>query len=261
MMIGVQLFGCMKLYNEDPEGLLAKLAQAGFTQAEPCIFFGEAPQEIPFAWKASDLALHKGRLDRYGLSLSSCHAFAADLDAALPQMIEAAEQFGIRQYVIGFRGEVNKENLTSFRDQCVRISDALAAHQVELWLHNGSADLVGEKIDGVSAALWLLQACGGKLGMQVDTGWVVCAGVDLQAFMTAAAPYIRSVHHKDLREIPADGHSFTNVAVGKGVVDSAFAADFGRAHNLGQIVDQDNSAGDMLQDLAESAAFLQQREA
>ena len=259
MEIGVQLFGCMGLYNADPEAFLASIAKAGFTQAEPCVSFGEMPGLEQFAWKAEEIRFHTARLKKYGLSLSSCHVFAKDLLAALPEMIETAAAAGIRQYVIGFHGPVNKENLLAFKETCIRLSDALSAHGIGLWLHNGSAEIVSTLIDGVPAAQWLLEACGGKLGMQVDTGWVVYGGADLRGFMESIAPYVRSVHHKDLREIPPAGQMFVNTAIGDGIVDSAYASAFALEHHLGQIVDQDNSAGDMLADLTRSAAFLQRQ--
>lgn len=258
MNIGIQLFGCMEIYSQNPEAFLAKLAQAGFSQIEPCISFGEIPGGEKFTWKASEVAAYTRLASKYNLSLSSCHVFAKDLKAVLPEMLETAQENGIKQYVVGFHGKVNRENLAAFRDTCVRVSDTLSAHDIELWLHNGSAEIVGTQIDGVSAAQWLLKACDGMLGMQVDTGWVVCSGTDLRKFMTETAPYIRSIHHKDLLSIPANGVPFINTAIGDGIVDSAFACTFALEHQIGQIVDQDNSAEDILTDLKKSVAYLKQ---
>ena len=169
MEIGVQLFGCMGLYNQDPEAFLGSIAKAGFTQAEPCVSFGQMPDLEQFAWKAEEIGLHTARLQKYGLSLSSCHVFAKDLPAALPAMIKTAAAAGIRQYVIGFHGPVNRESLLAFKETCMQLSDALSTHGIELWLHNGSAEIVSTLVDGVPAAQWLLEACGGRLQIHGDS--------------------------------------------------------------------------------------------
>ena len=63
MKFGIQLFGSMKIFNEDPEGFLRFLADQGYSEIEPCVSFGPDPmEEIP-----TDERLRAGRADDIGL--------------------------------------------------------------------------------------------------------------------------------------------------------------------------------------------------
>ena len=123
---------------------------------------------------------------------------------------------------------------------------------LELWLHNNAQE-IADKLNGISAYEYILRACGGKLGAQVDTGWVACGGEDVAAFLERNADYVRSIHHKD---VVALSDKPDNVALGQGVVDPRIAFDFAVRNGLGQIVDQDNTLGSLTDDLRVSADFL-----
>ena len=60
MKLGVQLFGCMKYFNADPEGFLTQLKERGYDVVEPCVSFGDAA--IPFAWHAGSIDAHVERV-------------------------------------------------------------------------------------------------------------------------------------------------------------------------------------------------------
>ena len=250
MKLGVQLFGAMKLYNEDPEAFLREVSAAGYDYVEPCTGFGGLT--IPFAWSFADLPAHIERVKAFGLTVDSCHVFAENFADAVPKMLEAAEKFGFRRFVVGWRGKAERAALDEFAARCIRTADALASHGLQLWLHNNAQE-IADKLDGISAYEYILRACGGKLGAQVDTGWVACGGEDVAAFLERNADYVRSIHHKD---VVALSDKPDNVALGQGVVDPRIAFDFAVRNGLGQIVDQDNTLGSLTDDLRVSADFL-----
>ncbi len=253
MRPGIQLFGCMKLYRADPDGFLERLRAAGYGVVEPCILFGDMPPE--FGWRSSDVELHAARLKRLQLELSSAHLFAADFSAIVPELIETARRVGIRQYVVGYSGPFEREAAGAFARKCKATALQLAEAGIELWLHNSWREIAA-RIDGMSAYEWILRRCDGELGAQVDTGWVVCGGEALRPFLERNRPFLRSIHHKDVAApLDADGQTL-NVPLGAGIVDTRYAFSFGQSLGLGQIVDQDHSAGDFLADLTQSARFL-----
>ena len=252
MKLGVQLFGCMKLYNEDPEGFLRAVREAGYALVEPCVCFGA---DLPFAWSSAALETHVRRAAAHGLAVDSCHVFSREFWKIVPELIEAAEKCGFKRFVVGWNGAPEREALDAFAGHCAETADALAEKGLELWLHNNAKE-IADKIDGISAYEYILRACGGRLGAQVDTGWVVCGGEPLEPFLARNEAYIRSIHHKDVRALTdAEGRT-DNVALGRGIVDCETAYAFAAARGLGQIVDQDNSLGSILDDLAASAAYL-----
>ncbi len=258
MELGLQLFGCMKLYHQDPDAFLGRVAGFGYTQVEPCILFGDAAGMNPslgsLIWKACDLPRHVALAKAHGLSLSSCHVFAADLAQAVPEMVKAAGTYGLTQFVVGYRGPFEQAALKAFAETCADVADRLAAHKLELWLHNHSTD-ISAKVGGMSAYELILHECRGKLGAQVDTGWVAFGGEDVKDFLARNESFVRSVHHKDVA-IGPDG-SAVHVRLGAGVVDTVSAWRFARTHGIGQVVDQDASDGDLMEDLDASARLLQ----
>ena len=253
MKLGVQLFGCMPLYNANPEAFLTAVKKAGYDQVEPCIGFGGL--ELPFAWKSAELALHVERAAAHGLAMDSCHVFAPAFWESVPELLDAAGRFGFKRFVVGFIGEPEREALDAFAAHCAETAAALSGRGLELWLHNNAREIAA-KIDGVSAYEYILRACNGALGAQVDTGWVACGGESVPDFLARNAGFIRSIHHKDVKALTDAQGRTDNVAVGEGIVDPRPAFDFAVTHGIGQIVDQDNSLGDILADLASAATCL-----
>ena len=253
MKLGIQLFGCMKRYNADPDAFLAQLYDCGYRVIEPCVSFGDAP--IPFAWHADQLNAHAQRAARLGLSLDSFHSFAGEFWTQADAHIAACQQAGFRRVVLGYRGPFTRAAADDFAGHCIQFADALAPYGIELWLHNSWQEIAA-KLDGISVYEHILRACGGRLGAQVDTGWVVCGGESLTDFLNRNAAYIRSIHHKDVASPLRPDNSVDNVPLGTGIVDTAAAHAFGQAHALPQLVDQDSSLGDLLSDLAQSAQYI-----
>lgn len=251
MQLGVQLFGCSALYNADPDGLYENLRSIGYSQIEPCVFFGEI--DLPFVWKSADLEKHMARAAKYGLTVSSVHAFVPDLTTALPTMIAAAKQYGFTAYVVGVRPPFDRETLAKTATEYEAAAVTLKENGIELWLHNNWAE-IDAQIDGVSVYEWMLNHCA-HLYAQVDTGWVVYGGGDLAAFFARNEKKIRAIHHKEVLG-PIKQEDFVNVPIGQGIVDAALAYRFAKEHDLPQIVDADKAEIDFIGDLKESYDYL-----
>ena len=252
-MFGVQLYGGMHLFRRDPKAFLKALKEMGYDMIEPCLLLdGEA---LPFAWDIQTLPEYVAMARDLGLSFDSCHVFAPEFWKCVPQMVKAAEIAGFRRFVLGFSGPFTEDAVSEFATHCMETADALAAHGLELWLHNNAAEIAAQ-MDGMSAYEAVLHRCGGKLGAQVDTGWVVCGGMTLKDFFERSGQYVRAVHHKDVVAVAADARDTVNTAVGQGIVPPGPAFEFARARGLVQLVDQDNSAGDLMADLAAGVACL-----
>ena len=258
MDFGVQLFGCAALFRADPAGFLRSVAEAGYRQVEPCIAFSSinlpAGMINPF-WALDELDEFVGLLKQNGLSLGSCHAFG-DLLANIEAVKKAARDYEIGQIVIGLPRENLAEQMEGFCDMAARLAAELEKIGVGLWLHNSYAE-ISEKVDGVSVYEAVLKQCGGKVGAQVDAGWVQYGGEDPVSFMERIKPYIRSVHYKDLkknyRDLPgAEIHE----CLGVGCLDVKAIFNFAKALNVPQLIDQDNSDNGMMNDLKSSAELL-----
>jgi len=253
MKYGVQMFGSHKIFNADPKGYIESIAKMGYKQLEPCMVL--AGDALPFAWNWRNIEEYVGMAKDNGLELDSVHFFAPQFWNCVPEMKKAAQIAGFKRFVLGYRGEFTKEALDEFAAHCVETADALAELGLELWIHNNAREIAAQ-VDGMSAYEYILRACGGKLGAQVDTGWVACGGRKMEDFLEDNAQYIRSIHHKDIEAVVEDLRRVVNVELGKGCVSAKNAHDFAVKHGLGQVVDQDNSAGDIMADLEGSVKYL-----
>lgn len=253
MKYGVQIYGGMEQFNRDPQAFMKALKDSGYAIIEPCLCLdGEAQ---PFMWTMDRLPVYAAMARELGLDFDSCHAFAPDFCKCVPQMVEAARIAGFRRFVLGFPGPFTAEGVADFAARCAQTANALAQHGLELWLHNVGAESAAQ-VNGMSAYEAVLHSCGGCLGAQVDTGWLVVGGVALEDFFARSGKYVRAIHHKDVAAIPADFDNTVNVAVGSGIVDPAMPFRFAKERALPQLVDQDSSAGDLIADLAAALAYL-----
>lgn len=252
MKLGIQMFGPHKLYNADPEGFLAQLKERGYSVIEPCVIFGDMPLPV---WKASEIELHADRVHALGLEVDSFHTFAGEFWNMVPEHVEVCRKAGFKHVVLGYRTEFTRENADAFIAHAIEMADALAEHGIGLWLHNSWQE-IRAKIDGISYYEYILRGCGGKLGAQVDTGWVVCGGEDLMEFLNRNECYVQSIHHKDVASLLNEENRTDNVALGVGIVDTKAAFEFGKARGLLQLVDQDFSLREFIDDLTQSAAYL-----
>lgn len=252
MKLGIQMFGPGRFYFENPENFLAQLKERGYTVIEPCVLFGDAPLPV---WKAADVQLHADRVHGLGMEVDSFHTFAGEFWKMVPEHVEVCRKAGFKRVVLGYREAFTRENADAFIAHSIEMADALAEHGIEVWLHNSWQE-IREKIDGISYYEYILRGCGGKVGAQVDTGWVVCGGEDLIEFLNRNEPYVRSIHHKDVASMLDEQNRTDNVPLGTGIVDTKGAYEFGKARGLMQLVDQDFSLGVFIDDLAQSAAYL-----
>lgn len=253
MNYGIQLYGGMPHFNADPAGFMRMLADFGYAELEPCILLDGEP--LPFTWTLDQLVEYAAMARKLGLGFDSCHVFAPEFWRCVPQMKQAAQVAGFRHFVVGCPGAFDRETLDAFARHCMDTAGVLAESGLALWLHNGPNEIAAQ-IDGVSAYEYILRACGGKLGAQVDTGWTVCGGLDLATFFARSGEYVRSVHHKDVAALPDENGNVVNVGIGSGIVDTALAHAFGREHGLGQLVDQDSSPVSLIDDMRTSLEFL-----
>lgn len=266
MNLGLQLYGCMELFRENPEQFLREISGMGYTQIEPCIALGITAGELAASgmkpvWLPEEVSVFSPLLKKYALDLTSCHFFGDPLKH-LDTVLSLVRSQGIRQIILNLPQadpEGEPDILTAFSGfalRCQKLASELKEAGAELWLHNGAPEL-RQKTDGVSLLEFVLRRCGGSVGLQLDVGWALYAGDEPAALMRHLAPYLKSVHYKDLKAgyetLPADQ---IHTALGSGCLDTGLVYQTACSLNLTQLIDQDQSDGSFLQDLKQSSQVL-----
>ena len=261
MKLGVQIYGSMPEFRKDPEAFCAQLAAAGYTQIEPVVALNMTAEEIKAAgmnpvWLPEETAAFKKLLERYGLELTSCHIFG-DPEADAEKAVKLCEEHGIKQIVVNCPHCETEADFAAFADKCLVLVEKLNAIDVALWIHNSFPE-IRAKVNGETALEYILKRCGGKVGTQIDVGWVLFGGEDPMEYLKKVKPYLTCIHYKDIckeyAEITRGGK--LHVPLGKGAVDWRAVKAYADANQLPEIIDQDLSYGDFLKDLTETAELL-----
>ncbi len=233
MRYGLQMFGLNPIFLEDKEAFLKRVTAAGYRYLEPRLMMQMLPGAENRGWTEADFAENMPLLEKYGVKVHSCHVYSENIGEDLARIVEIVTRYGIRQIVIPCPADVNPATAVYM----TQIGDALKKHGIDLLLHNGKDDL------GYG---WMLSVSGDSVGGQVDTGWLLYNGIDVEKFLWKHKNKVRSLHYKDMEDT-ADG--MVETSVGRGKLDMLSCFQFARANELVQIVDQNGSRGDFMEDV------------
>ena len=196
MKFGVQLYGPLNNMQGEVLEKLSALAKAGITEIEPCVTTGPILGPEGVIWPADWLLAHVEEIRDMGLRIVSIHVFAENLVQSMDKLKAIAEKTGLKQFVVKTPENSTESILQQTALNYMKAADMLETFGVRLLLHNEAGD-IQTKIAGKTAYEHLLDLCMGKVGAQVDVGWVQFGGEDPVAFLERNAARVQSVHHKD----------------------------------------------------------------
>lgn len=257
MELGLQLFGCADYWRRDAAQCFERVRQMGYSSVEPCVWFGEG--EAPhFAWDLSSLPAYARLLGAQGLTAPSCHVITNRPLSSLTDAMRGMTELGYRYFVIG-GGAWDVCSVRALAKEGVALADELEKEGAEVWFHNGWKEF-RRHICGKYAWEYFLDCAEGRIGAQFDTGWATYGGGDIGDILQRNAAKIRSVHHKDIQDAITPVKHLLNAPLGRGIADTEIAFAFGKRESLYQLVDLDNSEGDFMDALKQSADYLAQLE-
>lgn len=233
MYFGVQMYGVSKEWKQDPEGFLKKIYEAGYRQIEPCLGFRVDARDYGF-WIPEDLEQAMPLLAKYHIEVHAVHIFLDEYhyERELAILTELAQKYHISWFVVKSPARLTKDVLDETVARYRELAEELEKAGAGLLVHNEKEDIC-IRVNGKTAYEYLLEACGEKVGAEVDAGWMYCGGVDPEEFLWAHADRVKAVHHKDMKITGQEA------PLGKGMVDLKACFQFVRANGALQIVDMD----------------------
>jgi len=274
MKVGVNSFGVKFKLSQDFSGALQRLKAGGVTHLEPCIVFSR-PDAAPDLraseflnaveggiWPEQDASARIAQVRAEGLEVAGAHVFAGegDLLELLPQMIALAKENGLQYYVISLNKNV--ESIKPLLPMLEAAAVKLAEEGIVFCYHNHQTEAMPEN-DTTAMAL-VLEECP-HMQMQIDVGWAQYGGTDPVAFIKAHSERIPVLHMKDMHPCTGDVlaqppiEQFT--VVGEGFLDLKAIMQAAKACPLldcGVVIDQDDSVGDILDDVIKGAAYVKE---
>ena len=233
MYFGVQMYGVSKEWKQDPEGFLKKIYEAGYRQIEPCLGFRVDARDYGF-WIPEDLGQAMPLLAKYHIEVHAVHIFLDEYhyERELAILTELAQKYHISWFVVKSPARLTKDVLDETAARYRELAEELEKAGAGLLVHNEKEDIC-IRVNGKTAYEYLLEACGEKVGAEVDAGWMYCGGVDPEEFLWAHADRVKAVHYKDMKITGQEA------PLGKGMVDLKACFQFARANGALQIVDMD----------------------
>lgn len=260
MRAGVNFFGLKKKLSEDFDGTIARLKEIGFTSAEVCVVFDDDqpsfPEDVARIFNAGiwnyKVAPEKiAKLRAAGLEVVSVHIMGNPehpLDELAPRIIAFGKENKISYFVISFNK--NLEEMKAMTEVTKKVSEELAREGLTFVYHNHNPEC--GFTDGVNALDYILDACPG-LKLELDVGWVQFSGEDPVKFLERYKDRIPLLHLKDICEGACqENRQVCFRAIGEGAIPLKAIMEEAKTGNIvseGIIIDQDDSIGDMLEDL------------
>jgi sugar phosphate isomerase/epimerase len=242
MRFAVQLYTLRHSLEQDVEGTLAALAEAGAREVELAGLYGRSPAEM------------RAALDAAGLVACAAHVPLEGFEDASERVIEAAEALGTGTLVVPWVSPPETaEEAQAAVARIVAASEVATGAGLGFAYHNH--DFEFRALDD-GGDLWSRIAAAG-LPHELDVGWLRVAGRDPVTTLGELADRCPLVHAKDVRR-RADG-SWEDVIAGDGELDwpaIVVAAEAAGATRM--IVELDNPSAHPVDDVALSLATLRE---
>ncbi|WP_375407490.1 sugar phosphate isomerase/epimerase family protein [uncultured Amnibacterium sp.] len=242
--ISVQLYSVRDRLSEDLEGTLERLAALGFTRVEPYGAF------------VVDSDAYVAALASTGLSAPSAHAGVLELDDPSPAF-EAAAAIGVQTIIDPAHRTDDWESIDGVARIAERINsaaDAARGYGLTFGYHNHWWELEARP-NGTPALELLAARLDPQVVLEVDTYWVEVGGVDVVELLGRLGDRVRLLHVKDgdkSRDVTAQ------LPAGEGAMD--VPAVLGAAPDAIRVLEFDDYAGDTMDGLAASLAYVTQLE-
>ena len=269
MNIGINLFGPAKKLYQDFDGTKRKLKEIGFTSIETCVVFGDEnrlrrnfPPEIMEQmammsggiWHYSDAAAKIAAFRQDGFTIRSSHIMTdtstpASFLAVLPAIKAFGQAHQLKYFVISLMK--NLAATQTFVPVLNQYAAELAEAGIQLAYHNHEVEHINE--NGTTPLDYLMKNCP-SLKLELDVGWAKFAGTSSLDLMRKYGSRINLLHFKDVRaDASPETRATCFTAVGAGSIPLREIMALTPACQLddhGLIIDQDDSLGDILDDLA-----------
>lgn len=270
MNIGVNCFGIKRCMYHDFEGTFRKLSDAGITSVEICIIFplqNETAEDrqnrgsLEFReltggiWEFENAQERLDKIKSMGFQVVSAHVMMG-MNPVPEEMMENFKRLksfvrknNLKYVVMSLMK--NMEITKSYVPVFNWITKELAEAGAVFAYHNHEAELNDE--NGTTVLDYLMENCP-ELKLEMDVGWVQFAGESPVKWMKKYQDRLVLLHMKDIIK-DAGSHNRNNCfpAVGEGVLPLKEILEEAKNCSLGEhgiIIDQDNSFGNILDDIA-----------
>jgi len=242
-IIGLQLYSIRHELERDFFGSLEKVKQAGYDGVEFAGYYGHSAKEL------------KSALAGIGLTPHSTHTV---LDQDPAGAAKFAAELGLRYVIVPGAPCDTPEACRAANAMLKAAAPVFAAEGITVGYHNHWTEFV--RHDGRFALDIIMDGVDGVY--QIDTGWVVKAGVDVLDYMRGLGDRAGPIHIKDINaDYATRDPEDVNACIGEGVIDIKGIIEQLRAVGTlsrGLIVEQEAFTRPMFEALAHNARAIRE---
>lgn len=276
MKLGINTISIMRQLREDFEGTANILKEGGCTYFEPFGDWGAGKEQLlrcerrggKSGWDRENMIRRLEYMRSVNMDIYGMFVFSEILDEQAEELGQYFQKYGIRYVVVNVGKLKDLDEVYAHIAMLKRAAKKLQQYHVQIVKHNHEFEL--ERVidrDGKEKYvldIFLEQCSKEELMLEVDTGWVVYAGLDLRQFIEENIERIYSVHLKDIsKDYKLKPRDYISVACGQGIVnfrDAFTAVPEELRDRILWLLDQDTSEGDIIQDQLLSMEYLNQLE-
>ena len=275
MRIGINAMSLISKMKEDFSGTVTALREAGCDDLELMSDWGAKKETIDFyagltggpsGWDPENTLLRLKEMRKKGLDACGMFVFDECLEEQAGALGAYCRDAGLHYVVLSYLEYGDIHEIYKKIDVIRRVAAVLKPYGVQICQHNHEHDVtLIEDLDRTAKPIidiFLEQLSPSQLMLEVDTGWLLYAGIDPAAYIQNKQDRIMILHLKDIannyREMEREQ---IFVPCGKGTVDfpDIFAKlSEEKKHSLLYVIDQDSSCGDILEDHKISLSYLRQ---
>ncbi len=192
MKVGIQLFSVKNNMAKDPLATIRQVIAMGYRYLEGANHGAGQDNGIGFGVKAEDL---KKLLDETGASIISCHLAPLSMDN-IDAVIEYQQAIGTKYIVDPACFYATKDDVLRKAEDFNKIGEKCKAAGMEFLFHNHFHEF--QRFGDETAFDILMDNTQPDLmGVELDTYWVMRAGVDPVDVMKKQGKRVKLVHQKD----------------------------------------------------------------
>ena len=271
LQIGVNAMSLIKPMKEDFEGVVKQLKEGGIDYLEVMSDWGAKKETIDFyasltggssGWDIDNTVKRLEFMNAMDFPAKGAFIFDEVLLDQAEAMGEYMAEHGIGYAVLSFFDYDVYEKIELIR----KAAASLKPYGVQLCIHNHENDF--EKMvdrDGQEKYvmdIFLEQLTADELMLELDTGWLLYAGVDYVKYIHEHIERVHVIHLKDIcKDYKTAAREDIFVPCGKGAVDFRAVLDavpLEHRDRVLYVLDQDASEADIVQDQIESVRYIKE---
>ena len=269
--IGINAMSSIDAMRKDFIRTIRRLREGGCGWIEAMSDWGASRETVEFyaemsggpsGWDRENTVRRIQEMKKYGLRVEGLFVFYEHLEEQAEDLGKYCLENGISYVVVSFLEYGDIDDIYGKIALIRNVSEKLRLFHVQILIHNHEQDsrIVRDR-DGSERRILdiiLRELEPEELMLEVDTGWLVYAGVDAVSYVRENRERIAALHLKDLcRGYEKVQRDSIFVPCGQGVVDfPGIFKEVSSGPPVRLILDQDSSQGDIIKDHLASMRYL-----